>query len=152
MHRDMQVCLDAVLKKYSDLPVIIYGRSLGSGFAVPLALNEKVSALVLETPFYSLLDVASSYFPLIPMKFLLRYPFYSEKYIAQVNVPIIIFHGTKDRIVPHSSALKLYQLIKGKRDVSMVTIQGGKHNNLNSYPLFREKLREFLEGIKKVRT
>ena len=100
MQEDMLFCLHQVEKTYTDLPVVVYGRSLGSGFAVPLALNGGADALVLETPFYSLMDVAISYFPLIPMRFLLRYRMRSDKLIKELNIPILILHGNKDRIVP----------------------------------------------------
>ena len=79
------------------------------------------------------------------MKLLLRYTFRSDKYIRQVPCPTLILHGTRDRIVPYDSALRLYQKAEDLEHIAMVTIVGGRHNNLNAYPLFRDKLLEFLQ-------
>ena len=61
MQEDMTHCLLEVMKDYKSSPVIVYGRSLGTGFATPLASGQSIDGLVLETPFFSLLDVAMSY-------------------------------------------------------------------------------------------
>jgi fermentation-respiration switch protein FrsA (DUF1100 family) len=57
---------------------------------------------------------------------------------------VLILHGTKDLVVPHASALRLFRSAREGQNVQMVTIAGGKHGNLNSFPLFHEKLTEFL--------
>ncbi|MFT4679315.1 MAG: alpha-beta hydrolase superfamily lysophospholipase [Flavobacteriales bacterium] len=145
MHADVQACWDYLGDLFPDKPKLIYGRSLGTGMAVKLASANAPSGLVLETPFYSLLDVAQFYFPFLPIKLLLRYEFRSDKYISQVICPTLILHGTKDLIVPYHSALKLFQAAGTNDRIQMVTIVGGKHNNLNAYPLFHEKLAQFLE-------
>ncbi len=145
LHADAQACWDYLEDRFPELPRSIYGRSLGTGMAVKLASANAPNRLILETPFFSLLDVAQFYFPFLPIKLLLRYEFRSDKYISSVICPILILHGTKDRIVPYHSALKLFQAAGAEKDIQMVTIVGGKHNNLNAYPLFHEKLAQFLE-------
>jgi fermentation-respiration switch protein FrsA (DUF1100 family) len=88
--------------------------------------------------------VARHYVPFIPVKWLLRYTMRSDLFIQHVHCPVLILHGTKDRIVPYRSALALFRLAESRGQVQMTTIVGGRHSNLNSFPLFREKLREFL--------
>jgi fermentation-respiration switch protein FrsA (DUF1100 family) len=144
MHRDAESLYDHVIAKIPGKPVIIYGRSLGTGFAVRLASRRKAAGLVLETPFANLSDPASYYMPLIPVKFLLRYHFRSDEHLRHVDCPVLILHGTKDLVVPHASALRLFRSAREGQSVQMVTIVGGKHGNLNSFPLFHEKLTEFL--------
>lgn len=146
MHEDVKFCFDEISKSYEGKPVIIYGRSLGSGFATRLAAYRKVDGLILETPFYSLLDVASSYFPFLPVKLLLRFRFRSDNHIKRVKYPCIIFHGTRDRVVPYSSALKIYAKVSDQENFKMITLQGARHNNLNAYPLFRDELKNFLSS------
>ncbi|MCC6599304.1 MAG: alpha/beta fold hydrolase, partial [Crocinitomicaceae bacterium] len=105
MHRDVEFCYDWILKQRNYNNVVIYGRSLGSGFATRLAARRRPSRLVLETPFFSLLDVARYYLPFLPTHFLLRYRMRSDLQIKLVDCPTHIFHGTRDIVVPYSSAL-----------------------------------------------
>ncbi len=144
MHRDVEAVYDMIVPRYAGRPVIVYGRSLGSGFATRLASRRRPDKLILETPFSNLIEVARYYVPFIPVKWLLRYFMRSDLFIQHVHCPVLILHGTKDRIVPYRSALALFRLAESRGQVQMTTIVGGRHGNLNSFPLFREKLREFL--------
>lgn len=145
MHRDVEFCYDYVALRFPEKQLLIYGRSLGCAFATRLASRKKAHKVVLETPFYNLIEIGKYYLPFLPITYLLRYHFRSDIYIQHIDSPVRIFHGTKDNVVPHSQALQLFRdAEKQHRDVSMITIVGGKHANLNSFPTFREKLTEFL--------
>lgn len=145
MHRDVEFCFDFILEKYHGQKIVIYGRSLGCAFATKLAARRLTDLVVLETPFFNMTEVGKHYLPFLPVVFLLRYRFRSDIYVQQIIQPVHIFHGTKDIIVPHSQALALYKLAdQHNRQIKMTTIVGGKHGNLNSFPLFRERLEEFL--------
>jgi hypothetical protein len=88
--------------------------------------------------------VAKHYIPFLPVRILLRYRFQNDFFIQHLHCPAVIFHGTKDKIVPYTSALKLYKAGEKKVAIDMITIVGGRHSNLNSFPVFREKLKELL--------
>ena len=139
--------IDFISKKYPNLPVIIYGRSLGTGFATRLASRRIASGLVLETPFFNLIDVARAYLPFFPVDTLIRYKMRSDLYLSHVDYPVHIFHGTKDKVVRYSSAFKLFSSLRGKGNVQMTTLVGGKHGNLNTFPLFRERLSTFFSEV-----
>ena len=147
MHNDARMCYKYVCDKGFKDRMIIYGRSLGSGMAVRLAAGVQVLGLILETPFFNLNDPARHVAPFIPAEYLLKYQFRSDLYIPKVQCPILILHGTRDSLVPYRSALKLYHLVSHRPDVEMITITGGKHNNLNKFPLYREKVVQFLTGL-----
>jgi uncharacterized protein len=147
MHRDAEILFDRVADRYPGLPVIIYGRSLGSGFATRLASRRQADGLILETPFNKLEDVARHYLPFIPVRSLLRYHFRSDRHLRDVQCPVMIFHGTRDIVVPYAFALKLFRSAREGQSVRMVTIVGGKHSNLNRFPLFHERLGGFLNEI-----
>jgi hypothetical protein len=145
MHRDVETCFDEITSRFDYQRKIIYGRSLGAAFATRLAARRKASLLILETPFLNMHFIGKYYLPFLPTKYLLRYRFRSDLYIQNVTYPIHIFHGTSDRVVPHNHAQRLYSLAKNSsRTVNMTTINGGKHSNLNSFPLFRKKMEELL--------
>jgi pimeloyl-ACP methyl ester carboxylesterase len=52
-------------------------------------------------------------------------------HVAQTNMPVLIFHGTRDRVVPYASAVKLKESLKPSDQ--FITIQGGAHNNLETF-------------------
>lgn len=145
MHRDVEYCYDWILAKQQPARKVVYGRSLGTGFATRLASRREVDLLVLETPYFNLIDVAKYYLPFLPVRWLLRYGMRSDLYLKHVHCPTHIFHGTKDRVVPYSSALKLFRTVGNSKLLTMTVIPGGKHSNLNRFPLFRERLRNFLK-------
>jgi uncharacterized protein len=144
LHRDVEYCWDFIAARHAGKK-IIYGRSLGSGFATRLAARRTPDAVVLETPFFSMLSLAGWYLPFIPMRWLLRYPLRNDLHIGHVDCPIHIFHGTRDAVVPYKSAFRLYRSIGDRRDVFLTTVAGGGHSDLNKYPLFHRRLKEFLD-------
>ena len=145
MHRDHQEIIQQFLHRFPHYQeVVFYGRSLGSGFAVRAAYLFSPARLILETPFSSLLNVARYHAPYLPVKWLLRFHMRSDRFINKVNCPILILHGTKDKVVPFNSAYQLFEKIKAKEGAEFVSIPNGKHSNLATFPVFREKIRKFL--------
>ena len=130
-------------QRYPEKKICIYGRSLGSAMASWLSARTQPGGIVLETPFNNLIEVASYLSRFIPVKFFLRFTFRNEIHLKRATSPILIVHGTKDKLVPYKLGLKLYETVKDKPDTSMLTIPGGKHGNLNGYPILRAKLSEF---------
>ncbi len=138
-YNDAQLCYDYLLKTYAEDKINVYGRSLGTGIATQLASLNNPKQLILETPYYSILDVAQHRFPMFPMAKLLKYKFSSFEYIKNVSCPITIFHGTDDTVVPFSSGEKLYKSSVQKK-IEMIVIPKGEHNNLIEFD-------GYLEGI-----
>ncbi|MDP6174723.1 MAG: alpha/beta hydrolase [Rhodospirillales bacterium] len=91
---------------------VLYGESLGSGVAVAMAVEDAnqgtiPGALVLESPFSSLADVAAGHYPLFPVRLLLRDRFPSLEALARNRAPVLVVHGEKDRIVPVSHGRRM---------------------------------------------
>jgi fermentation-respiration switch protein FrsA (DUF1100 family) len=124
------------LKSYSEDDIIVYGRSLGTAFAAFVASENNPRKLILETPFYNLEEIAKKRFPFLPVKYLLKYRFLSNNYIEAVSCPVVIFHGTKDNIVPYASGKNLSDLVAEDR-LTFVSIEGGEHNDLINFKEYR---------------
>ncbi len=143
LHQDAQLAYDYLLKQYPEDKIIILGRSIGTGLAVPLAAQNNPGSLILETPFFNFADVAKTHYPFLPVTLLLKYTFRSDKYIQKVKCPTYIFHGTADRIVPYASGEKLAQLA-GTGQVKLITIPNGGHNDLSNFRQYHQALQAIL--------
>lgn len=144
LHADALAWFDRLAAMYGEGNVVVYGRSLGSGMAVPLAAARSPRTLILESPFANLLDVARHYLAILPYRWLLKYRFRSDAAIRQVKCPVYIFHGKRDPLVPYSSALRLYAAIPAQVHRELISFAKGFHSDLAGYPRFRRKLRSIL--------
>ena len=119
--------------------IVAFGESLGSGVAVAIAARHTVGALVLDSPFSSIADVAASAYWFVPVRLLIRDPFRSDLLIGQVNAPTLIVHGTKDPVVPIRFGEKLFAL--ANRPKAFWRVEGAGHLALG------ERLAETLDWI-----
>jgi len=143
LYSDADYCYDYLKARYHEDEITLYGRSLGTGIAAYLASKNKPKQLILETPYYSITDVAKSRFPMFPVEKLLKYKLHTYQYIQGVSCPITMFHGTEDLVVPYKSAKKLFEA-SPKTLTAFITIEKGSHNNLNDFELYYSKIKKIL--------
>src|SRR5271155_3034175 len=105
--------------------IVPLGESLGSGVAVALAARHEVGALVLDSPYSSIADVAAAAYWFVPVRALLRDPFRNDLLIGSVNAPTLMIHGTKDSVVPIRFGEKLFALANPPKDFWRV--EGAAH-------------------------
>ncbi|WP_372945014.1 alpha/beta hydrolase [Muriicola sp.] len=140
--RDMQVVYDKIREKVDEKYIILYGRSLGSGFAAKLASMNNPRMLILDAPYYSLSHVAKKYIPFMPLSLLIKFPMPTYKWLRYVQCPIHIIHGTDDHLIPYKSSLKLSK-IKPKQ-TTLYTVIGGGHKNLNTFESYHKMLHDII--------
>lgn len=141
---DLQFIYNKIREKVSEKYIIIYGRSLGSGFATKLASMNNPKMLILDAPYYSLTKVTGRYMPFMPLSIILKYPMPTYKWIKYVKCPIHIIHGTKDKLIPFSSSVKLSQ-VNAKLTRLHPIIEGG-HKNLNNFETYHKILSEIIKS------
>lgn len=107
--------------------IIMFGESLGSGVAIQLATNPDTSPsmVILEAPFTSAADVARKRYWFLPVGKLMKDQFRSIDFAPSVTVPVFIFHGTDDEIVPYEQGKRLYEAFPGPKD--FLGLQGNGH-------------------------
>lgn len=119
------------VRKHTKQPIGLHGTSLGAGVAVSLAAEREVFAVVLVSPFDSLMAVAQRRFPWLPVSLLLKHKFRSDQIIGKINAPILILHGSRDRVIPIEHGRKLMQL--AGQNAEFIEIDGAGHNNLSKF-------------------
>lgn len=138
---DVQITYDYFKKLYNEQDIIILGYSVGTGPASQLASNNNPKLLILQAPFYSLVDMMKNMFPIFP-EFLLNYRFKNNKYIPDCTMPIVIFHGTNDNVIPYEQSLKLKQLLKPSD--KLITLEGEGHNGMTDSEAYLAAMRGIL--------
>lgn len=140
--RDMQVIYNKIKESVDEKYIILYGRSLGSGFATKLASMNNPRMLILDAPYYSLSKVTKKYLPFMPLSVLLKFPMPTYKWLKYVNCPIHIIHGTDDRLIPYKTSIKLSKIKPGS--TTLYTVIGGGHKNLNTFESYHKMLSEII--------
>lgn len=135
---DGGLAYDFLRKNYPPEQIVIFGRSLGSGVATHLAARVLAKMLVLETPFDNVRGIAEGHLGGISLKVEPAFRFPNDENLSKTTMPVLIFHGTRDRVVPLRSAQNLKRHLKPGDE--FVVIEGGSHNDLGSFELYREKL------------
>lgn len=129
--------------RFSPDSIIIYGKSMGTGFATQLASIRDCKKLILETPYYSYPSVVGAYFPVYPVERIIRFKVPTWQYMQQVTAPVTIFHGTSDGVIRYSNCQKLKAFLKPTDE--FITIEGGSHNDLSTFPVYQQKLDSLLK-------
>ncbi len=140
---DMQFVYETLMQQYKQEHLIVYGRSIGSGFAAKLASDNNPRYLILDAPYYSFTEIMERYLPILPVRWVIRYRLRTDKWIMHVKCHTYILHGTKDRLIPISNSEKLQAL--NPRKITLIRIEGGSHNNLPSFPEYHNFIRDILK-------
>jgi fermentation-respiration switch protein FrsA (DUF1100 family) len=94
---------------FSPDKIVLYGESLGTGVAVEMAKEYPgVRALILQSPYRSLLAVGRRRFFFVPVGLLMKDRYDSISKIKDIHVPLLILHGERDGIVPFSEGKALF--------------------------------------------
>ncbi len=119
--------------------IAVMGRSLGSGVAVHLAATQRVSHLLLVTPYDSIAAVAAAHFPWFPVKWLLRDRFDSAALAPRITVPTTVIIAEHDEVIPRERTDALVErFVPGV--AREVVIAGASHNDVGAGEAFRRAL------------
>jgi fermentation-respiration switch protein FrsA (DUF1100 family) len=87
--------------------IIVFGRSMGASAAAYLAARHRPLALIIESSFTSVPDIAKEYYPWLPVRWLSRLRHSAEDFVREVESPVLVMHSRDDEIVPvrHGQAI-----------------------------------------------
>ncbi len=143
LYSDANLWYDFAKKLYAENKLIVYGRSLGATFATYVSSKHNPKNLVLESPFFSMEDIAKSRFPILPIGSLLHYKFPTYQYINVVSSPITIYHGSNDEVIDIEQGKRLFKSIE-QENKTFITIPNGGHNDLVLYQEYLDTIDEAL--------
>ena len=123
---DARQMLDRLAARgYPAKRLVLFGESLGSGLAVTLAAERPVAALILDSPYTALVDIAAERMPYLPVRLMMLDRFDSLSKIAKVHARLLVIHGDQDEVIPFEMGERLYAAANGPK--SFVRLKGASH-------------------------
>ena len=129
-----------------QLAVVAWGESLGGAVAAELATRRAVHAVVLESAFTSLAEVASEHYAFLPVRWILRVKLDTLGALAQFELPLLVIHGRGDEIVPFEHGARLFAAGRGRKSFAE---HAGGHNDRgwSHSPAAKQTVCEFLAAL-----
>ena len=126
--------------------IVVYGRSMGTAAATWLAARRPVAGLVLESPFTSAREMSRQHYGLFP-RTVLRLQLDNVATISQVVAPVLVLHGTADRLVPFAMGQRVARAARGP--VEFVPIEGAGHNDTYEVggAMYRDRFWDFVRRV-----
>lgn len=145
MYEDARLAWDYLTrtKGLSPYDIILFGRSLGGAVAAHLASEVHAGALILESTFSSVRDMAQAAYPILSRLVWLRYRFSTADYLAGVHCPVLVLHSPQDDIIPYRFGRQVFEAAGAPRE--FVELRGD-HNSgfLRSQPGYQRSLHAFI--------
>lgn len=108
--------------------IVYFGESLGTGVAIRLAAEQPPFAMVLRSPYTSLVDIGRRHYPYLPVSLMLTDRFASLERIGTVTCPVLVIAGTGDSIVPADQSRQLFEAVRSTNK-KLLMIEGADHND-----------------------
>lgn len=143
VYRDIDAAYDYLVRDLNVAPenIIALGRSLGEAVAVDLASRRATGGLIVESSFVTAYRVLTrvSLFPIDK--------FDSISKIVMARCPVLVIHGTRDKVIPFWHGEKLFEMASEPK--LSLWVNGAGHNNLFDVAAvhYSEALREFAELV-----
>lgn len=126
--------------------IVLFGRSMGGAIASKLAAETEPSALIVESSFTSVPDIATELYPWMPVRTLSRFEYDTRRNVRQVNCPVLVVHSRDDEIIPFHHGRAIFDAAATPK--YMLTLSGDhNHGFLQSGTYYIDGLRDFLSTV-----
>jgi pimeloyl-ACP methyl ester carboxylesterase len=133
-------------KKVKPEEIIVFGRSLGGGIASYLAKKYQPRALIIESSFTAISDIARALVPTLPLKLLLRFKYNTRERLKDIHCPVLIVHSPDDRTIPFVCGKVLYETANPPK--KFLRIKGDHlYGFIKSKKKYIKGLREFFDEL-----
>lgn len=128
--------------------LILLGESLGGAPAIRLASRHECAALIVQSTFTSIRDMAGVVVPCFPwIRFLVRTDFPNLDTIPAVRAPKLLIHSRSDEVVPFWMAEKLFAASPEPKE--LWTIEHAAHAQTFAQPGYWERIRALVDRVLK---
>jgi uncharacterized protein len=132
-------------EKIAETDIVVMGESIGGAVAVDLAACDGARALVVQSSFNNMPDVAAYHFPWLPVHLAMRTRLDSAAKIGDYHGPLLQSHGDIDGIVPLRYGQRLYEAANEPKKFLLYS----DHDHNDPMPqAYYDELRSFLENLK----
>ncbi len=127
--------------------IVYFGESLGAAVATELAIELPPAALILRSPFTSLVAVGQHHFPWVPVSLLLKDRYPSDERMGLIQVPTLVIAGDADATVPFEQSRAIFGAASEPK--KLVVVDGADHNDpaLTAGAGMVEEIVSFLESV-----
>lgn len=126
--------------------IVVFGRSMGGAIASKLASEVEPAALIIESSFSSVPDIAAELYPWLPARTLSRFNYDTRQYAAMANCPVMVIHSREDEIIPFHHGRAIYDTAATPK--YMLTLAGDhNHGFLLSGRYYIDGLADFLDTV-----
>lgn len=126
--------------------LVLMGRSLGSAITSQLITSTDVVAIILITPFDSLLSLAKKRMPLLPVSLLLKHHLDTVKQAKDAKIPLLMIVAEHDQVVPYEHSQKVFDQWQHE-DKKLVLIKNTGHNNVHNHTDYYGAINNFLAHV-----
>jgi len=137
---DSLALFDHIAGEFDSITVM--GRSLGTGIALFLASKRSVAELILVTPYDSMVKLAASYYPFVPVSLLMKDRFEASRLASGVRVPTLVLIAEYDEVIPRKRSDALVQALK-QALTNIVVVREVSHNTIGSSSEYELALQQF---------
>lgn len=129
LYRDVDAVVELATGRLrrAGVPLIYWGRSLGTTMAAYAASKRGPDGVVLESGFPSMRAVIRSNPILLLLSWFATYEFPTARWMSQTRVPALLLHGDRDSVIPYTLGRELYDAIVTEKQ--FVTVKGSDHND-----------------------
>lgn len=132
-------------REWNPARIVILGRSLGGAIAAWLASKVSPRALIIESSFRSMPDLASDIYPALPVRWITRLRYPTQQWLASVKCPLLMIHSIHDELIPfehgqalfngYHGAVKEFLPIRGRHDDGFLHSGGTYESGLRNFLL-----------------
>lgn len=146
-YMDGEAALGVVGKQFGTEAnkTILFGRSLGAAVAAEIARRHAVQAVILESPFASIAEMARAVLPLLPIGPFLQTRYDTRAKIQGIKAPVLVLHGDRDEVVPFVQGKSVFDTAPEPK--KFFTIVGAGHNDTYEVggETYFQQLNEFID-------
>lgn len=118
-----------------DRPIVLFGRSLGSGIATLATRSGGVDGIILMSPYRSIAHIARRRYPFVPVGWLLRRNIDAVAAFDALPGRVLVLYARRDRVVPTRESLAFIEALPVRPQV--VEFVGPHNIDLETPELWR---------------